>query len=65
MRPAYRIGPARDPIREAAFELRAMVTSDVWAEYEKLAAADEPSVPSKLFLQALAETLSISQLRST
>src|ERR1700732_339540 len=29
IQPTFRIGPARDPIKEAGFELRAMVTPDI------------------------------------
>jgi hypothetical protein len=63
VRPTYRIGPARDPVKEAVYELRAIVTAEIAADYEKCAGEAEPTVAAKRFLEALAETLSSSHLR--
>jgi hypothetical protein len=64
VQPTFQIGPARDPIKEAAFELRAMLIPSICDDYEKCLADEVPCVAAKRFLEALADTLSPSHLRS-
>jgi hypothetical protein len=61
--PARTIGPRRDPVKEANVELTAMVKTEVVASYQESLQMTDPNVAAKLFLSALADSLSVGHLR--
>jgi hypothetical protein len=61
--PMRRIGPARDPLKEAGFELRAMVNIEICNDYLNCLEQAEPAVAAKRYLEALADTLSPEHLK--
>jgi hypothetical protein len=63
VRPKYLSGPVRDPLREPIVQLRAMLRPEISKEYENCLKRKDSHVSAKMFLEALADTVSASQLR--
>jgi hypothetical protein len=62
--PSIMIGPIRNPLTEAAVELKAICKPEIAITYERCLLDREPEVAAKRFLLAIADTLGPDDLRS-